>query len=197
MFHEQDYDEERLRADTILFWGTVGPQTGLAVVLADSPRDLIQWLRERSRVEGRSSHLSRALISVERAFARAGSDPDLAADAIGSALDEAGIPFHACGPILRELVENETVRVQLWEDAPTELEHGGVMRGGEARSDVEGSSSVPSEGEVDEASVYQMDEDVEDLAEHVEIDFERADHREYLIERLEALKTPPANRRAA
>ncbi len=53
MYFEQDYEEERLHPETILFWGVVGPQTGIAVVLAERTQDLLAWLRDRARVEGR------------------------------------------------------------------------------------------------------------------------------------------------
>lgn len=204
MFYEQDYDEERLRAETILFWGMVGPQTGIAVVLADGPHDLIDWMRERSRVEGRSSWLSRALVSVEKAAREAGADIEVAADAIGSALEEAGVPFFACGPLRREIVENDLVRSRIGEDRtpPSEgaegSEEAGVWRGGEKHADVEGSPMSPTEGDDDEpAKGYRLDDEIEELAEHVDLDFARADHREFLIERLERLKTPPPNRQAA
>lgn len=200
MFYEQDYDEERLRASTILFWGVVGPRTGLSVVLADRPADLLAWLGEAARAEGRSSFLARALSTVQEAAVSAGDDPDLASDAIGSALEEAGIPFFACGPIQRELLGNDLVRARLWDDEVPGLlaTPEGVLRGGEQHAELEGTQLSPPDGDDDEPEKgYQLDDEVEDLAEHVTLDFERTDHREYLIASLEALKSPPENRRAA
>ncbi len=199
MFYEQDFEEERLRPRTILFWGTVGPQTGVAVVLADRGPDLVEWLRDRARVEGPGSWLARSLPAVERAAARAGDDGELAADAIGSALDEAGLPPYACGPIVREIAENDFVRARLWDDAPRETSvPEGVWRGGEAHVEVEGARVDTPEGDDDEpAKGYRLDDEEEDLAEHAQLDFGRADHREFLLERLEVLKTPPPSRGVA
>ncbi len=192
MYFEQDYEEERLHPETILFWGVVGPQTGIAVVLAERTQDLLAWLRDRARVEGRSSWLSHALVGVEDAAARAGSDGEVAADAIGSALVERGIAFYACGPIVRELAENELLRRKLWEEAPTESLPEGL------RVDETGARVVSPEDPDDEiAKGYRLDDEVEDLAEHVELDFERVDHREFILERLEVLKAPPTSRGVA
>jgi hypothetical protein len=198
VYFEQDYDEERLHAETILFWGVVGPQTGISVVLAERVHDLLAWLRERALVEGRSSWLSHALVGVEEAAARAGPDGEVAADAIGSALVERGIAFYACGPIERELAENELLRRKLWEEAPTESLPEGALRPIDAGVDETGARVVSPDDPDDEiAKGYRLDDEVEDLAEHVEIDFERVDHREFLIERLEVLKAPPSSRGVA
>ncbi len=199
MFEEQDYDEERLRPRAILFWGTVGPATGLAVVIADRAKDLLDWLRDRARVEGPTSWLARVLLDVERAALAAGDEGELAADAIGSELDEAGIPFYACGPLEREIAENELVRGRIWEETlPADAIPEGVWRGGEAHVEVEGSPVSPPEGDDDEpAKGYRLDEDIEELAEHAQLDLERFDHRSFLVERLEALKAPPPPRRQA
>src|SRR5688572_21958778 len=94
-------------------------------------------MSERARVEGHSSHLARALITVQRALGKAGTDPDTAADAIGSALEEAGIPFHACGPIERELATNDVLRARLWDEASPAMGAASVLRGGEPMTDVE------------------------------------------------------------
>ena len=69
---------------------------------------------------------------------------------------------------------------------------------GQAGVDETGARVVSPEDPDDEiAKGYRLDDEVEDLAEHVKLDFERVDHREFILERLEVLKAPPTSRGVA
>jgi hypothetical protein len=197
VFYEVDFEEEVIRPGSILFWGTVGPMTATAVVVADRAQDLLAWLRERARVEGRASRLAHALAAVEVAARRAGDDGELAADAIFAALEEQGIPCECCGPLARELAGNEALRHRVWPEGPEdEPVPESVLRGGEAHVEVEGAAVSLPEGDDDEPEKgYRMDEEVEELAEAETIDWERPDHREDLAARLGELGS--SRRRAA
>jgi hypothetical protein len=196
--YENDFEADGILEDAVLFWGVPGPRTGVAVALAKTPTELVAWLRDRAVVEGPKSALARALPAL-RAAPFAQPDADAACDAIAGVLEEGGIPTFALGPLARELVENDAFRTRVWTDTPAEDRvPERVWSGGEAHVEAEGSPISLPEKDSEPEKGYKLDEEMEEWAEHEErLRFDREEFREFLAERLEALRTARPQRRAA
>lgn len=198
MLYDSDFDPDALEEGAILFWGVPGPRTGVAVVVAARASELLAWLADRATVEGPASPLARALPAVSAVARAEGDDGELVADALAGALEDHGVAVFALGPLARELLANDLVRLRVWSDvSPEDVVPDTVWRGGEAHSEASGLPVSRPELEAEPEKGYRLDEDLEEWAEHEErLHLDRAEFREFVAERLESLRLPPGRRAA-